>query len=150
MSVIINKPAPGGSAGSPPTLTFDTALINYGDTTNLFDKEIREDLLREIVMTTQSAPYSRASGIGIDMYENESISENTKIILRLEIMSAVDRYNNKVLPEKQVIISQEMIDFDNDLEGNFFINIFYIQNKDILAGQSGSQIIRNVILPIGT
>lgn len=150
MSVIINKPAPGGSSGNPPTITFDTALINYGDTTDLYDKEIRTDLLREIVMTTQSATYSRSSGIGIDMYENESVSENTKIILRLEIMAAVDRYNSKVLADKQIITSQDLIDFDSDDQGTLYINIFYMQNKDMLAAQQGSQIIKNIILPVGS
>ena len=149
MSVIINKPAPGGSSGTPPTITFDRSFANYGDTTSLYDVEIRNDLPREITLTTQSASYSRASGIGIDMYENESISELTKFNIRYEIMSAVERYNQRVLPDKQVLISQEMIDFDSN-EGSLIINIFYIQNKDAAAVQQGNPMIQNIILPIGS
>lgn len=147
MSVIINKPAPGGSAGSPPTVTFDNNLANYGSDNNLFDREIRTDLLREIALTSQSATYSRASGLGIDMYENETLSEVTKVVIRLEIISAVDRYNAKVLPEKQVIISQEMIDFDQE-DGELVINIFYIQSKDLGTAQGPSSI-QSMTLPIG-
>lgn len=148
MSFIINKPSPPGSAGKGPTITFDNAFSNYGDTTNLFDREIRTDLLRELFTTTQSASYSRSSGVGVDMYENESLSDLTKITLRLEIVAAVDRYNNRVPPQKKVLISQEGIDFGHE-DGVLYINILYIQEKDLQAATSGSQIIKNIVLPVG-
>jgi len=147
MSVIINKPAPGGSSGSPPTITFDNNFSSYGEKVINYDREIRTDLLREIVTTSQSPAYSRSSGLGIDMYENESISEITKLTLRLEILAAIDRYNSKVLPEKQVVVSQEMIDFDQS-EGILVINLFYIQVKD-LGKQQGPSSIQTMTLPIG-
>ena len=147
MSVIINKPAPGGSSGSPPTVTFDNNLASYGERVINYDREIRTDLLREIVTTSQSPAYSRSSGLGIDMYENESISEMTKLTIRMEILAAIDRYNSKSTPEKQVIVSQEMIDFDQG-EGELVINLFYIQVKDLGTSQ-GPSAIQTMTLPIG-
>jgi hypothetical protein len=147
MSVIINKPAPGGSSGSPPTVTFDNNLMNYGDKVVDYDIEIRTDLLREITITSQSSSFSRSSGLGIDMYENESISELTKLTLRMEILSAVDRYNAKSTPEKQVILSQEMIDFDQE-DGVLVVNIFYLQSKDLGTAQ-GPSAIQSITIPAG-
>ena len=147
MSYIINKPATGKNA-LPTGVTFDSALVDYGDDFEQLNAEIKSDLLRELVTVTQTTSFNRGMGIGVDLYENESMSEITKIKLRLDIISAVERYNGRAADNKKIIASQESIDIEEGDRGELVINIFYMVESTMTQG-AGLSNIQNVSLPTG-
>ena len=145
MSYIINNPASGGANSFPFGVTFDNALVDYGGDFEQLNNEIKADLLREIVTVTQTASFDRGSGIGIDLYENETLSEINKIKMRLDIMAAAERFNSKVTSNKKIIISQEMIDIDGS-GGEVIINIFYMV-ESLISPNQGTNNIQNITIP---
>lgn len=147
MSYIINKSAPPGSSSKNTDVSFNNQLVNYGDSFNTIDQEIKVDFLRELKTVTQSAPFSRSSGIGIDLYENETLSELNKVKIVLDIMSAVNRYNDKVLASKRIVVSQDFIFIENGPDGELIIDIYYVIEAYIGTDKAFNNI-QNVTLPI--
>jgi hypothetical protein len=119
--------------------TFDDSFANFGDVVANYDAEIRDGLLKELTTYTKSTSFNRSAGIGVDLYENEMMSEVTKLKIRLDVVAAVDRYNKTVLQEKQILVSQEMVIFDEGRNGDMYITILYIQLKDINNSASAVQ-----------
>ena len=125
--------------------TFDDSFANFGDVIANYDTEIRDGFLKELTIYTKSIPFNRSSGIGLDSYENEMNSELTQLKIRLDVVAAIDRYNKSVLPEKQVLVSQEMVLFEESKDGELYVTILYVQLKDI---DNGASAVQSVSIPI--
>lgn len=126
-------------------ITFDEALGNYGDSTSALDKEIRRDLLREIVTTVGTRPFARSDGLGLDYLENETNAALQYTIYKFMVTSAVTRYNAKVTSDRQVITSQRFINIkEGNQPGEMLIDIYYIARKDL--GSASASDVRRVSL----
>jgi hypothetical protein len=68
-----------------------------------------------------------------------------KVKIRLDILSAVERYNTKVPAEKQIIMSQEMVLFEEGKDGEVYLTLLYVQQKDI---GGGTPAVQNVSIPV--
>lgn len=147
MSFIINKKSTGGSNITTSTATFSKDLAYYGQSVTTLEAEVKSDFLRELTTVTQQTSFNREAGIGIDLYENESISEFNKVRIRLDIMSAVYRYNLRAVPEKRIIVSQDTILIEEG-RGSLNIDIYYIIESQLNASQ-GLNNLKNITLPLG-
>lgn len=126
-------------------INFTNSFADYGTIIANYDEEIRRGLLEQLTIETSSVSFNRSLGLGIDLYENETFNEVTKLRLAADIVMAAERYNQTTIPEKQIIIGQEMVEVEQDVDGNAYITIYYIQLKDLPNPQNA---IRSISIPL--
>ena len=126
-------------------INFTNNFASYGTIIANYDEEIRQGLLQQLTIDNRSVSFNRSLGLGIDLYENETFNEVTKLRLAADIVMAAERYNQTVLPEKRILIGQEMIEMEQDTDGNAYITIYYIQLKDL---QNPQNAVKSISLPL--
>jgi len=107
-------------------LTFDGTFAYYGSNKNALLDEILTDVKRYVITTLGTVPFQRNMGFGFEDLENESFSQEMIVYIKYLIANSIAIYNSAVVADRQVISSQELIDFQFDNEGKLLIEIYVI------------------------
>lgn len=107
-------------------------LANYGVYENSLAEEVQTDLQLKCDELFGSFTFNRNDGVGLSLFENETFDTAGVSFLKAQIATNLASYNDTASPEKQIIVSQELIQIDFDSTGVLVILAYVYLLKDLM------------------
>lgn len=98
-------------------------------------QQVNSDLTILLTQVVNSQFHDRTKGLGLDYLENEVVTIEEFIALKLNIINALISYNDSVNEDKKIIVSQDWIEADLQVDQNGLpavrISVMYVLKKMI-------------------
>lgn len=119
---------------------FGRDFANYGDDEENIEREVKKDILRTIGTSISSRFFDRSEGAGIETLENEILNPINLAMLKFQIVQGILKYNKDVAEDRQVIVSQEMVDITQNVnESELIIKVYYFMANDVHTAGTAPQ-----------